>query len=414
MTTKTLSFWGKSPALLSRRRRLTDPRAGVVGLTSALALLERGYRVSVVAKHMPGDYDAAEYASPFGGANWWSVADAGSREAHWDELTFGCLWRLATQVPAAGIHVQDSRIYRRGKDRDTVVTRWQNTLLSDEPWFRGLVPGFRRLRADELLAVAGADSGTAFTSVCINVAVFLPYLVSQCLARGGTFRRATVAHVCEAAGLHASGQRAAVVVNCSGLMACRLGGVMDGKVIPVRGQIVMVRNEIPAMINISGTDDGPDEGTYLMMRAAGASLSLSLSYTLPLSLSLSLPHTLPLSLSHTLPPSLSFPHTPSLSLSPTHTPPSLPPTPSLPLSLWHLQLTGSRRRRHGDWRQLPEGQLGYDPGPKHGAEDPEARHRGVPAASEARAGRRRARHHPGLCCPAPVADRRRAPREGGD
>ena len=297
----------------------------MVGLTSALALLERGYCVSVVAKHMPGDYDAAEYASPLAGANWWSVADAGSREAHWDELTFGWLWRLATQAPAAGIHVQDSRIYRRGKDRDTAVAQWQNTLLSDEPWFRGLVPGFRQLRADELLAV-GADGGTAFTSVCINVAVFLPYLVSQCLARGGTFRRATVAHVCEAAGLHASGQRAAVVVNCSGLMACRLGGVMDGKVIPVRGQIVVVRNEIPAMINASGTDGGPDEGTYLMMRAAGASLSLSPPHSL--SLTPSLPHapSLSLPLSPTLPLSLSFPHTPSLSL-------SFPHTPSLSLSL---------------------------------------------------------------------------------
>ena len=328
----------------------------MVGLTSALALLERGYCVSVVAKHMPGDYDA-EYASPWAGANWLSVADAGSREAHWDELTFRWLWRLATQVPAAGVHVQDCHIYRRRKNRDTAVTQWQKTLLSDEPWFHGLVPGFRKLCADELPAI-GADSGTAFTSVCINVALFLPYLVSQCLAHGGTFRRATVAHVCEAAGLHASGQRAAAVVNCSGLMACQLGGVMDGKVIPVRGQIVVVRNEIPAMITSSGADDGPDEVTYLMMRAAGASFSLSLC-----------------------------------------------------VCCGHLQLV---RRRHRDRGQLPEGQLGHDAGPKHDAEDPEARHRGMPAAGEARAGRRRTRHRPGLRRPAAVADRRGAFGEGGD
>jgi len=68
------------------------------------------------------------------------------------------------------------------------------------------------------------------------------------------------------------------LVNCSGLMACRLGGVMDGKVVPVRGQIVVVRNEIPAMINASGTDGGPDEGTYLMMRAAGGGTVIGGSY----------------------------------------------------------------------------------------------------------------------------------------
>ena len=122
--------------------------------------------------------------------NWWLVADAGSREAHWDEITFSWLWRLATQMPATGFHFQDSHIYWRRKNRYTAVTQWQNTLLLDEPWFRGLVPGFRKLCADELPAI-GADSGTAFTSVCINVALFLPYLVWQCLAHGGTFGRAT-------------------------------------------------------------------------------------------------------------------------------------------------------------------------------------------------------------------------------
>lgn len=43
--------------------------AGVSGLTSALLLSKKkGYKITVVAKHMPGDYDG-EYASPFAGAN---------------------------------------------------------------------------------------------------------------------------------------------------------------------------------------------------------------------------------------------------------------------------------------------------------------------------------------------------------
>lgn len=43
--------------------------AGVSGLTSALQLASQpGHSVTVVAKHMPGDY-SANYASPWAGAN---------------------------------------------------------------------------------------------------------------------------------------------------------------------------------------------------------------------------------------------------------------------------------------------------------------------------------------------------------
>lgn len=43
--------------------------AGVSGLTCALQLAKRKeHAVTVVAKHMPGDYDI-EYTSPWAGAN---------------------------------------------------------------------------------------------------------------------------------------------------------------------------------------------------------------------------------------------------------------------------------------------------------------------------------------------------------
>lgn len=243
-------------------------RAGVVGLTTALTLLNRGtYNVTIVATFMPGDTDIT-YTSPLAGANWWPVSSPNTREADWDTQTFHELWRLAKHVPAAGVHVQNSLVYRRHKDQSTAITEWMEVLLSPNPWFKSLVEDFRELRPDEL--PKGVDAGTTFKSVCINVAIFLPWLLGLCLERGATVKRASLRHVCDAAGLHASGS-ADLVVNCTGLMARRLGGVMDEKVIPARGQIVVVRNEVPAMINISGTDDGSDESTYIMMRAAGAS-----------------------------------------------------------------------------------------------------------------------------------------------
>lgn len=48
---------------------MIDDSAGVSGLTCALLLAkQKGNAVTVVAKHMPGDYDI-EYTSPWAGAN---------------------------------------------------------------------------------------------------------------------------------------------------------------------------------------------------------------------------------------------------------------------------------------------------------------------------------------------------------
>ena len=44
---------------------------------------------------------------------------------------------------------------------------------------------------------------------------------------------------------------------------------MDTTVYPGRGQIVLVRNEPGVMVTVSGTDDGPEEATYIMQRAVG-------------------------------------------------------------------------------------------------------------------------------------------------
>lgn len=119
---------------------------------------------------------------------------------------------------------------------------------------------------------AGVDGGTSFTSVCINTAIYLPWLVSQCLKNGVIFRRGIVEHVSEAAHLHHTGQRADIVLNCTGLSSLKLGGVNDTNLYPARGQIVLVRNDPGTMVTVSGTDDGADEACYVMHRYVGSLL----------------------------------------------------------------------------------------------------------------------------------------------
>jgi hypothetical protein len=83
-------------------------RAGVTGLTTALLLSKNPeYHVTIVAKHMPGDYDI-EYTSPWAGANYLPISDETNNT--WEKDTWPELARLAKDVPEAGIHFQGSAI----------------------------------------------------------------------------------------------------------------------------------------------------------------------------------------------------------------------------------------------------------------------------------------------------------------
>ena len=111
-------------------------------------------------------------------------------------------------------------------------------------------------------------NAATFISVCINTALYLPWLASQCLKHGVVIRRGIVSHVVEAAELHHAG-KADLVVNCTGLSSLQLGGVEDSSLYPTRGQIAIVRNDPGIIASMSSTDDELDESAYVMNRAAG-------------------------------------------------------------------------------------------------------------------------------------------------
>ncbi|KAH7115965.1 D-amino acid oxidase [Dendryphion nanum] len=241
--------------------------AGVVGLTTALVLSKnKDLSITVVSKHMPGDYDI-EYASPWAGANYFPVGKPGSNLQRFERATYPELDRICRDIPEAGIHYQDTVIYGRKKDEGSSTGQWFQELVKEDAWFKDVVPDFRILPKSEL--PTDCDTGTAFKSVCINTAIYLPYLLGQCAAAGVTFKRHILSHISEATSLHHTSRPATILINCTGLASSTLGGVADSTVYPGRGQIVLVRNSPGVMATVSGTDDGEDEATYIMERALG-------------------------------------------------------------------------------------------------------------------------------------------------
>jgi D-amino-acid oxidase len=73
--------------------------AGVIGLQTAVTLLEAGYKVTVVARDWPGDH-SPDYTSPWAGAIWRSHASADQVEAcKWDLQSYQEWMRIAETNP---------------------------------------------------------------------------------------------------------------------------------------------------------------------------------------------------------------------------------------------------------------------------------------------------------------------------
>jgi D-amino-acid oxidase len=162
----------------------------------------------------------------------------------------------------------ESHIFRREKDMNGSADEMsKDHLFEREPWYKDVLGGYRDLRPDEL--IAGHESGWEIDSLCINTATYLQWLLGQCIKAGIVIKRGIISHIKEAKDLSHTGKPADIIINTTGLGSLRLGGVADTNMVPVRGQIVLVRNECSPMVSSSGTEDGPNELLYIMQRAAG-------------------------------------------------------------------------------------------------------------------------------------------------
>ncbi|MET7655212.1 MULTISPECIES: FAD-dependent oxidoreductase [unclassified Streptomyces] len=207
---------------------------GVVGLTTAVVLAERGLRVRVWTRE-----PAERTTSAVAGALWWPY--------HVEPITRARAWALRS------LEVYEELAERPGETGVRLVDGilGETDLDEVESWAAGRLAGLRRTTAHEY----GAGTGVRARLPLIDMSMYLSWLGQRLLRAGGTVEERTVTDLAEA--------EAPVVVNCTGLGAGEL--VADPSVRPVRGQLVVVENPGVDTWLVSTGPDG--EMAYLFPHA---------------------------------------------------------------------------------------------------------------------------------------------------
>lgn len=182
---------------------------GVIGLTTAVVLAERGARVRVWTR------DPAERTtSAVAGALWWPYhIEPKARARAWALQSLDVYEELALRPGATGVRMVEGVM--------------GETAVDEVAWAAARVPGLRASTAEEY-----AGSGLWARLPLIDMSTHLPWLLERLSKAGGVVEERTVTGLAEV--------DAPVVVNCTGLGAREL--VPDASVRPVRGQLVVVEN----------------------------------------------------------------------------------------------------------------------------------------------------------------------------
>jgi D-amino-acid oxidase len=209
---------------------------GVSGLTSAVRLLEAGFRCRVWTRD-PLERTTSNVA----GAIWYPYrAGPETRVAPWALASYAVFRELARD-PATGVALCSGLELFTG--------------APEPPAWRTRVAGFRRARPDEL--PAGYASGYATDVPVIEMPIYLPWLGARLRALGGTIAVRTATSLDEASA------EADAVVNCTGLGARELAG--DPSLFAIRGQLVRVERRTVDTYVFDEHD--PSAVTYVVPRS---------------------------------------------------------------------------------------------------------------------------------------------------
>ncbi|KAF2496081.1 nucleotide-binding domain-containing protein [Lophium mytilinum] len=240
---------------------------GVVGLQTAVDLLEAGYAVNVIAKHLPGDIDA-HYPSQQSASTWASdepTVDAETRRWYDEGYKQWEIMSEEDEFKAAGVVKRPTFRYWENPPENLVK------LGLSALWHSKDIPSFRILDPEEL--PPGVKFGTTYTTFSVNTPAYLDYLQSRIVALGGAIERATLPvdqgleqGLKEARQLVDSKDIYAYV-NAMGTYGMKLAG--DKGLLVIRDQSIHVKGE-----SNKYADRIDDDGIYYAIPRVGAGLTV--------------------------------------------------------------------------------------------------------------------------------------------
>ncbi|KZT68367.1 FAD dependent oxidoreductase [Daedalea quercina L-15889] len=235
--------------------------AGVAGLTTAIAIQEKGgYEVAIVAETLPSDPKRPDYTSSWAGAHQALHTGQNENDRRLEQDTFKEMWKLAGQDGPA----------RSSLHRITEREYFRNELDLQTHW----MPNFQQIPTESL--VSDARRGYSYNTYTVDPPLYLNYLLSRFIARGGSVVRGKVQHINQVLeggiDIFTRGCASATSINalvvCAGLGARALGGVEDQAVHPNRGQVVLLKTPwITEASRISDSTGG--DQTYVIPRKNG-------------------------------------------------------------------------------------------------------------------------------------------------
>lgn len=222
----TLS-WGSAERSVDLLGPLPDKAdvlgCGVMGLSTARILQQRGVTVTIYAKSTP-----PETTSNWSGAQWWPTSTHDSDKVSKDfEQSFISVvkraYRLMQNYVGARHGVEWRPNYFVSDDplRDSLSFSPNGPLLDTQPEFRNLGPGEHSLPWRHL---------RSFQSMMMEPNLYLRALQEEFFVAGGKLERRELRSLTETPGQ--------TVFNCLGLGAREVAG--DTSLIPIRGQLVVL------------------------------------------------------------------------------------------------------------------------------------------------------------------------------
>ncbi len=227
---------------------MTVVGAGVIGLSCAVRLLERGHGVRVYGRELAPPAPEAGPAGHLGRAGavtsavaaavWYPyLAEPRDRVTGWSAAALAEFTDLAARGVDGVVMTPGTELFREPVP---------------EPWWTAAVPQVRRIEAP----LPGYAEGWGFVSPVIEMPVYLPWLVARVRELGGTVEKREVGSLADLNG---------PVVNATGLGAREFVG--DTTLVPVRGQVVYLEQVGVDRWWIDDSGLEPGASTYVVPRS---------------------------------------------------------------------------------------------------------------------------------------------------